>query len=170
MHASCTFHAPVSGDGRKVNGASEAVERPVLRLELGRADFTHVRINRTDLPKETRSSVYERMKTERERLARKSRAEGEEQARLIRAEVDAEARVLVANARRDAEIARGQGDAEAARVYAEAYGEDPQFYAFVRSLEAYRKSIDEGTTLVLSPRSEFFRFLESAAGDGDGAR
>jgi membrane protease subunit HflC len=125
-----------------------------------------VRINRTDLPEQTRRSVYERMKTERERLARKSRAEGDEQARMIRAKADAQARVIVANARRDSEIARGQGDAEATAIYAAAYGADPDFYGFVRSLEAYRKSINEGTTLVLSPRSEFFQFLESASGHG----
>ena len=85
---------------------------------------------------------------------------------MIRAKADAEARVIVANARRDSEIARGQGDAEATRIYAEAYSTDPGFYEFVRSLEAYRKSIGEGTTLVLSPKSEFFQFLESAAGSG----
>jgi membrane protease subunit HflC len=70
--------------------------------------------------------------------------------------------VIVANARRDAEIARGEGDAEATRIYAEAHQIDPEFYAFVRSLESYRKAIDEHTTLVLSPEAEFFRFLEGA--------
>jgi membrane protease subunit HflC len=121
-----------------------------------------VRINRTELPKGTEQSVYERMKTERERLAKKNRAEGDERARTIRAEAEREARVIVANARRDAEILRGEGDAEAARIYADAYGVDPGFYAFVRSLEAYRKTIGDGTTLVLSPDSEFFEFLERA--------
>lgn len=125
-----------------------------------------VRINRTELPDATMESVYARMKTERERLARKTRAEGEESARKIRAESDAEARVLVANGRREAQIAKGEGDAEATRLYAEAYGEAPEFFAFTRSLEAYRKTIDANTTLVLSPRSEFFRFFESADGNG----
>jgi membrane protease subunit HflC len=123
-------------------------------------EVADVRINRTELPRGTEESVYERMKTERERLAKKNRAEGEERARTIRAEAEREARVIVANARRDAEILRGEGDAEAARIYAEAYGVDPEFYAFVRSLEAYRKTIGHGTTLVLSPESEFFEFLE----------
>jgi membrane protease subunit HflC len=121
-----------------------------------------VRINRTELPEGTEENVYARMKTERERLAKKSRAEGQERARRIRAEADRDARVIVANAKRDAEIARGEGDAEAARIYAEAYGEEPGFYDFLRSLEAYEKTIGERTTLVLSPKSEFFRFLESA--------
>ena len=70
--------------------------------------------------------------------------------------------MIVANARRDAEIARGEGDAEAARIYAEAYAADPKLYAFLRSLEAYRKTIGERTTLVLSPKSEFFRYLDRA--------
>lgn len=126
-----------------------------------------VRINRTELPEATMKSVFARMRTERERLAKRNRAKGELEARRIRAEVDAEARVTVAEARRDSEIARGEGDAQATRIYAEAYGSAPEIYAFMRSLEAYRKTIGSHTTLVLSPKSEFFRFLESAAG-GDG--
>ena len=129
-----------------------------------------VRINRTELPKETEGSVFARMVTERERLAKKNRAEGEEKARRIRAEADRDARVIVAEARRDAEISRGQGDAEATRIYAEAYGTAPEFYAFLRSLEAYKKSIDEHTTLVLSPKAEFFRFLDQAEPEPPGKK
>ncbi|HXK24360.1 MAG TPA: protease modulator HflC [Myxococcota bacterium] len=130
------------------------------RLTRDGIGIAEVRINRTELPSGTEDSVYARMKTERERLARKNRAEGEEQARRIRAEADRDARIIVANAKRDAEIARGEGDAEATRIYAEAYSGDAEFYAFLRSLEAYRKTIGEETTLVLSPDSEFFRFLQ----------
>ncbi|MHC4448098.1 MAG: protease modulator HflC [Planctomycetota bacterium] len=119
-----------------------------------------VRINRTELPEGTEESVYARMKTERERLAKKNRAEGLEQARKMRAEADREARVIVANAQRDAEIARGTGDAEAARIYAEAYSTAPEFYDFQRSLQAYRKTIGAGTTLVLSPDTEFFQLFQ----------
>jgi membrane protease subunit HflC len=120
-----------------------------------------VRINRTELPTSIELNVYARMKTDRERLARKHRAEGEEEARRIRAEADRDARVVVAKAHGQAEISRGEGDAQATRIYAEAYGKDPEFFAFVRSLEAYRKSIGEGTTLILSPDSEFFRYFGS---------
>lgn len=127
-------------------------------------EVADVRINRTELPKTTEESVFARMTTERERLAKKNRAEGDERARRIRAEADREARVIVANARRDAQITRGEGDAEAARIYAEAYGSDPEFYAFVRSLEAYRKTIDGRTTLVLSPDTEFFQYFEGSEG------
>jgi modulator of FtsH protease HflC len=119
-----------------------------------------VRINRSELPPGTEESVYARMKTERERLAKKNRAEGDERARRIRAEADRDARVIVANARRDSEITRGVGDAEAARIYGAAYSAEPDFYSFVRSLEAYRKAIDGKTTLVLSPDTEFFKYLE----------
>jgi membrane protease subunit HflC len=125
-------------------------------------EIADVRINRTELPSGAEESVYARMKTERERLARKNRAEGDERARRIRAEADRDATVIVANARRDAEIARGEGDAGAARIYADAYATDAEFYAFVRSLEAYRKAVDEDTTLVLTPDAEFFRFLDSS--------
>jgi len=134
-------------------------------LEGSGLAINDVRINRTELPPGTEESVYARMKTERERLAKKNRAEGDERARKIRAEADRDARVIVANARRDAEIQRGQGDAEAARIYAEAYAGDPDFYSFTRSLEAYRKTIDAKTTLVLSPDTEFFQYLERQGRD-----
>jgi membrane protease subunit HflC len=124
-------------------------------------EIRDVRINRTELPKETEENVYARMRAERDRLARKYRAEGEEQARAIRAEADRAAQVIVAEARRDAEVERGKGDAEAARIYAEAYGQDAEFYAFVRGLEAYRKTLGQGTTLVLPPDHEFFRLFQS---------
>ena len=135
------------------------------RRSLGETgiEIVDVRINRTELPPETERSVYARMRTERERLARKHRAEGEERARKIRAEADRDARVIVANAKRDAEILEGEGDAAASRIYAEAYQSSPEFYAFTRSLAAYRTSIDDKTTLVLSPDSEFFQFLQGSS-------
>jgi membrane protease subunit HflC len=125
-----------------------------------------VRINRTELPAGTIANVYARMRTEREREARKHRAEGEEEGRRIRADADREARVTVAEASRDAEVVRGEGDARAAAIFAGAYSADAEFYGFVRSLEAYRKTIGKGTTMVLPPSSEFFRTLQ----DPDGTR
>lgn len=124
-----------------------------------------VRLAGTLYPEANVSRVYERMRTERSRFALKFRAEGEEQARAIRSRADGEAAVLLAEAEREALRLRGEGDAEAARVYAQAYGAEPEFYAFVRSLEAYRKSLDRDTTLVLSPSSGFLRYLfERGAG------
>jgi membrane protease subunit HflC len=128
-----------------------------------------VRINRTELPEATMESVFARMRTERDRLARKNRAEGELDARRLRAEAAAKARVIVAEARRDSEIARGEGDAESTRIYAEAYGTEPEFYSFMRSLEAYRKTIGGKTTLVLSPKAEFFQFFDSSEPSENGA-
>jgi modulator of FtsH protease HflC len=124
-----------------------------------------VRLNRTELPEKVEENVYARMSAEREALARKARAEGEEQARSIRAEADRQARVLIGQARESSERERGEGDAESARVYADAYSRDPGFYAFVRSLEAYRKTLGEGTTLVLPPEHEFFQVLGTGGRD-----
>ena len=112
-------------------------------------------------------NVHARMKADRDRLARKFRAEGEEQARKIRASADRDAKVIVANAKGEAQVTRGEGDAESTRIYAAAYGKAPEFYAFVRSLEAYRKTIGEGTTLILSPESEFFEFLGESGSSAD---
>ena len=149
-----------------VRRSGEAVER--FGVEIG-----DVRLNRTELPHGTEENVYARMRAERDRLARKYRAEGEEQARTIRAEADRAARVLVAEARRDGEMERGKGDAEAARIYAEAYARDADFYAFQRGLEAYRKTLGKRTTLVLPPDHEFFRLFQSGgklAGDSSNPR
>jgi modulator of FtsH protease HflC len=100
------------------------------------------------------------MRTERERQAKKFRAEGDEEARKIRSESDKEVQILTAEARMKAEVIRGQGDAEAVKIFADAYGRDPDFYQLVRTLEAYRKSFNDGATVVLSPKSEFFRYLK----------
>jgi membrane protease subunit HflC len=159
---------------RRAEVMQEITARSDNSLDKYGISIQDVRINRTELPAGTEENVYARMKTERERLARKYRAEGDEKARVIRAEADREAQVIVANARRDAELARGTADARAAAIYAAAYEKAPEFYDFQRSLAAYRKTIGAGTTLVFSPKSEFFRFLESAtperAGGGAGGR
>jgi membrane protease subunit HflC len=150
-------------DSQRTEIMREITARTQAKVNGFGIEIADVRINRTELPAAVEESVHARMKTERERLARGSRAEGDERARRIRAEADREATVIVAHAKRDGEITRGEGDAEAARIYADSYSTDPEFYAFVRSLEAYRNSIGEDTTLVLSPDAEFFRFFESAS-------
>jgi len=123
-------------------------------------EVTDVRIKRADLPEKNELNVFNRMRTERERQAKKFRAEGDEEARKIRSESDKEVQILMAEARKQSEILRGQGDAQAVKIFADAYGRDPEFYQLVRTLEAYRISITEGTTLILSPNSEFFRYLK----------
>ncbi len=123
-------------------------------------EVADVRIKRADLPEKNELNVFNRMRTERERLAKKFRAEGDEEARKIRSESDKQVQILTAEARKQADITRGEGDALAVKIFADAYGRDPEFYQLVRTLEAYRNSITEGTTLILSPNSEFFRYLK----------
>jgi len=121
-----------------------------------------VRIKRADLPQEVRQSVYDRMRAERERIAKKYRSEGEEEAVKIRAETDKEKKILLAESYKDAEKLKGEGDAEAIKIYAQAFEKDPEFYSFVRTLEAYEKSLVEGTTIVLPGDSEFFQYFAPA--------
>ena len=90
------------------------------------------------------------------------RAEGDEEARKIRSESDKQVQILLADARQKAQVVRGEGDALAVKIFADAYGRDPEFYEFVRTLEAYRNTLGEGTTVILSPESEFFRLLKRA--------
>jgi membrane protease subunit HflC len=104
------------------------------------------------------------MRTERERLARELRSRGQELAEGIRADADRQSTVILANAYRDSEVTRGEGDAEAARIYADAFNEDSEFYSFYRSLFAYKESFKNGSdVLLLKPDSEFFRYLKNAS-------
>ncbi len=121
-----------------------------------------VRIKRADLPEKNEQNVFNRMRTERERLAKKFRAEGEEEALKIRSLAERENRVLIAEAVRKAEIIRGEGQAKATAIYAEAYERDPDFYDFTRTLEAYRNTLGKRTTVILTPSSEFLRRLQSS--------
>ena len=124
-------------------------------------EIVDVRIRRADLPEANSQAIYRRMQTEREQEAAEFRARGQEVSRSIRAEADKRVTVLLAEATRDAEVIRGQGDACRNRVFATVYGEDPDFFAFYRSMKAYEKALnDDGTTMVLSPDSAFFQFLK----------
>jgi len=127
--------------------------------ELG-ISVIDVRIKRADLPAENSEAVFQRMKAERNRIAKEYRSEGEEAAREIRAEAEKTRKVVLADAYKNAEILRGKADAATTGIYAKAYKKDPQFYAFTRSLEAYRTSVGEGTRLVITPDSEFFKFFQ----------
>lgn len=158
----------VLGD-RRVAIMQEMIAQSDQSLRRFGIEVNDVRINRTELPRGAEENVFARMRAERERQARKNRAEGDEEARNIRAASDREARVIVAEARRQASVHRGQGDAEATRIYADSYSQDAEFYGFVRSLEAYRKTIGAGTTMVLPSDHTFFRILESGGRDLDGA-
>lgn len=120
-----------------------------------------VRIKRADLPQDVQESVFARMRAERDREAKRYRSEGEEEAAKIRADTDKEVTILKAHAYATAQKLRGQGDAESTRMYAESYGQDPEFYAFLRSLDAYETAITDQTEIVLSSGSELFKYLVS---------
>ena len=126
-----------------------------------------VRIRRADLPDETSQAVYARMRTEREREAAEFRAQGYEIGQRIRASADREATVIRAEANKEAEIERGTGEEEANRIYAEAYGQDPEFFRFYRAMQAYRRALGgASTSLILSPDSDFFSYFGSIDGGG----
>jgi membrane protease subunit HflC len=118
-----------------------------------------VRLKRLNLPEQNKESVFERMRTERERMAKKYRSEGEEEAIKIRAEADKECRTILSGAYEKAQKIIGEGDAEATRIYASAFNRDPRFYKLVRTLESYGKFLNEKTTVVLSTDSELLKLL-----------
>ena len=118
-----------------------------------------VRIRRVDLPSENEESIYARMESERKRQANKFRSEGSEEAQKIRAATDRDKTIILADAYKEAEKIRGEGDAKAVQVYARSYSSDPKFYEFVRTLDAYKKVVDDKTTLVLPSDSKLFKLL-----------
>jgi membrane protease subunit HflC len=123
-----------------------------------------VRIKRLNLPQQNKESVFARMRAERERIAKQYRAEGEEQALRIRADADRQKEEIVSAAYKQAEQIKGEGDAQSTRIYGQAYSRDPQFYKLVRTLEAYKKVLDDKTTAILSSDSELLRLLTRGEG------
>ncbi len=148
-------------DGAHGGDAGAGAERsPEIGIEV-----VDVRVKRIDLADDVSESVYSRMRQERTRVATQLRAEGEEEYERVRADADRQRTVILAEAYRDAERIRGAGDARAAEIYAAAYWKDRDFYAFYRSMQAYRESIGTNQdVLVLQPDSEFFKFLQSQVG------
>ncbi|MDD9876166.1 MAG: protease modulator HflC [Magnetovibrio sp.] len=126
-----------------------------------------VRIGRTDLPQETAQAVYNRMRSDRVAHAAQLRAVGEEQKLRIQAEADKDRTIIIAEAQRQSQILRGEGEGERNRVLGEAFGKDPEFFDFYRSMEAYGEALGDGTTMVLSPDSEFFRFFGTSGPKGN---
>ncbi len=128
-------------------------------------EIVDVRIRRADLPEANSQAIYERMKSERVREAKEFRAKGAETAQKIRAEADKEKTVILAEATKKSEILRGQGESNAVDIYADAFEQDPDFYSFYRSMQAYGKVLGEdGTTMILSPDSEFLEFFNNSKG------
>ena len=129
-----------------------------------------VRLRRADLPEENSEAIYARMKSERQQQAAQYRGEGAEAAQTVRATAERERTVVLAEAQRDGQRVRGDGDAQAIKIYADAFGRDKQFFAFYRSLQAYRAALNNhDTSLVLTPDSSFFRFFNGVSGTGAGA-
>lgn len=126
-------------------------------------EVVDVRVKQINLPNEVSSSIYQRMQAERAAVAREHRSQGEEKAEFIRAETDRKVVLILANANKTAEELKGQGDAQAAKIYADAFGQEPEFYSFVRSLKAYEESFASGQNnmMLLKPDSEFFRFMKA---------
>ncbi|MGY6274564.1 protease modulator HflC [Methylomonas sp. MgM2] len=186
------FYTTVGGDEFQANLRLDQIMKDAMRSEFGvrtikqlisedRDDLRHtlleklsplarkygielidIRVKRIDLPQEVSSSVFQRMRAERERVAREFRSQGAESAELISAEADKQKQVIVANAQREAENIRGRGDAESAEIYAKSFGKNPEFYAFYRSLQAYQASFeDTQDTLIVKPTSDFFKYFSS---------
>lgn len=186
-----TFYKAVSGDKAQANIRLDQITKDALRSEFSKrtirelvssergqmrdillkavnpvveelgVEVVDVRVMRTDLPEEVSSSVYRRMEAERARVAREFRSRGAEAAERIRAEADKQREVMLAEAYRDAEKTRGEGDGSASEIYAQAYGKNRDFFEFYRSLLAYRQVFNkENNMLVLEPDSEFFRYFK----------
>ena len=159
-----TLHEVVSGERDKLMEELTA-QMNKTAMELLGVEVIDIRVKRIDLPDDVSESVFDRMAADREKEAREYRATGREQAEVIRADADRQRAVLEANAYRDAELLRGDGDARAAAIYAAAFNQNPDFYAFVRSLNAYKNAFNgSDDLLVVDPSSEFFQYLKDAEG------
>jgi membrane protease subunit HflC len=123
-------------------------------------EIIDIQIRRADYPEVTSQAIFARMISERERIAREFRATGEEEAQKIRASAEKQRVVTVADGARQSQEIRGAGDAEAIRIYAESFGQDPEFFSFYRSMEAYKKSFNQDDTMVINPTGDFFKFFE----------
>jgi modulator of FtsH protease HflC len=158
-----TIHEVVSGEREKIMDLMRERADQIAR-EIG-VQVLDVRLKRVDFTPEISESVYGRMQAERKRVANELRSTGFAEAEKIRAEADKQRQVVVAQAYRDAQRLKGDGDAKASAIYARVFERNPEFYAFYRSLEAYRQSFkNKGDLLILEPNSEFFKYLKNPAG------
>ncbi|NOT83769.1 MAG: protease modulator HflC [Methylococcaceae bacterium] len=186
-----TFYTAVAGDPMQANIRLDQVIKDALRSEFSKREIKQlvstdrgmirdalvkntaliakslgveiidVQVKRIDLPSEVSASVFSRMEAERERVAREFRSQGSEAAERIRADADKQREIILANAYRDAEILKGDGDAKSAGIYAEAYGKDVEFFSFYRSLNAYKQAFKHpGDMMVLDPDSDFFKYFK----------
>jgi membrane protease subunit HflC len=161
-----TVHDVISGEREKImDDMREKADADARKIGVQIVD---VRLKRVELPNEVSEAVYRRMEAERKRVANELRSEGSAEAEKIRADADRQREVIVANAYRDAQKIKGDGDAQATAIYAKAFNQNPEFYAFYRSLEAYRGSFkNKSDLLVVEPGSEFFKYMKGAGRSND---
>ncbi len=164
-----TVHDVVSGEREKIMDAMrEKADADARKIGVQIVD---VRLKRVELPTEVSEAVYRRMEAERKRVANELRSEGSAEAEKIRADADRQREIIIAEAYRDAQKIKGEGDAKATNTYAQAFGQNPEFYAFYRSLEAYRGSFkNKNDVLVIEPNSEFFKYMKSTGRGNDKAK
>jgi membrane protease subunit HflC len=157
-----TVHDVVSGERNDImSKVREKADQDLRRIGV---EIVDVRLKRVDLPQEVSESVYRRMESERKRLANTLRSQGSAEAERIRADADRQREVILADAYRDAQRIKGEGDAKASAIYAQAFSKDPEFYAFYRSMEAYRATFrGKNDIMVLEPTSEFLRYLRNSS-------
>ena len=161
-----TVHDVVSGERDKI--MEQMRQKADLDARKIGIQIVDVRVKRVDLPSEVSESVYRRMEAERKRVANELRSEGSAEAEKIRADADRQREVIVAEAYRDAQKIKGDGDAKAAATYAQAFNQNPEFYAFYRSLEAYRNSFKgKSDIIVVEPNSDFFKYMKSMGRGND---
>ncbi len=160
-----TVHEVVSGEREKIMDAVRTKADADVR-SIG-VEIVDVRLKRVDLPDKVSESVYSRMESERKRVANELRSKGSAEAEKIKADADRQREIIIAEAYRDAQRTMGEGDAKATAIYAGAFGQNAEFYAFYRSLEAYRKSFkSKSDVLVVDPSAEFFKYLKGAGKGG----
>ena len=163
-----TVHDVVSGERDKI--MEQMREKADLDARKIGIQIIDVRVKRVDLPTEVSESVYRRMEAERKRVANELRSEGSAEAEKIRANADKQREVIVAEAYREAQKTKGEGDAKATATYAQAFNQNPEFYAFYRSLEAYRNSFkSKADIIVVEPNSDFFKYMKSVGRGGEKA-
>ncbi len=161
-----TVHDVISGERDRIM-EDMRIKADADARKIG-VQIVDVRLKRVELPNEVSEAVYRRMEAERKRVANELRSEGAAEAEKIRADADRQREVIIANAYRDAQKIKGEGDAQATAIYGQAFGQNPEFYAFYRSLEAYRQSFrNKNDVLVVEPNSEFFKYMKGTGRTND---
>jgi len=155
-----TISEIVSGERSEL--MDEALKEASLKAQDIGVELVDMRVKQIELPQAVRSSIYQRMRAERLSVAKEHRSKGKEQSEIIRADIDAKVAIMLANADSQARITRGEGDAEAADIYSKTYSKDPEFYSFLRSMDAYKKSFNSTSDImVVKPDNDFFKYMKN---------